>query len=234
MCFKRKKEVDYIALSRELEKQTFDKYYAFIDYLKNNENYNFLISTKWFIDIDNDCYHPLSMINFKIWNHIGTEENMYNEIKETCEKVSGRLMAAKVSIPDVIKKMKENSEAFKKFCEETYARFFVLEPLFGGPNVYCFSCEKEMFPDKLKADANGYYFLNITMTNTLRDSCYVEEIFSTDYSIRSMYDFEFRDTFLPIRSEKIGFKDETELLKYQSELGNLYIYDTITVKNNGK
>ena len=33
------------------------------------------------------------------------------------------------SIEDVIKKMKENSEAFKKFCEETYARFFVLEKI---------------------------------------------------------------------------------------------------------
>ena len=72
------------------------------------------------------------------------------------------------------------------------------------------------------------------MTNTLRDSCYVEEVFSTDYSIRSMYDFEFRDTFLPIRSERIGFKDETELVKYQAELSHLYIHDTITLKNNGK
>lgn len=227
MCF-RKKEIDYRALRKDLESSTMNKYYDFLDYLKDNEKYNFLTATKWFRDIDEECYYPLSALNYKFWGEI--DENCYNSTKETCDKISDVLREAKVSIPDVIAKMRENSENFKNFCKKTFSRFFVLEPLFGGQKLYCFSCHKELFPETLKTDSNGFYYLDIAVMKTTEPTCSVEDIFSTDYEIRSMYEWEFRDIYLPLRCEKSGITSEIELVKYTNELNKLFIEDSITLK----
>ena len=229
MCFK-KKEIDYRAMSKELERTTFEKYYDFIDYFQKNEKYSFLTSTLWFSDIDASCYYPLSSLNYKLSGDV--DEKCYKSVMETCDKVETILREAKVSISDVIKTMRDNSEAFKKFCDEKYARFFVLEPLFGGNAKYCFSCEKEMFPEKLKTDHLGFYYLDISLMTTENAECRTKEIFSTDYSIRPMYEWEFRNIYLPLRCEKSGITNEIELVKYTNELNKLFIEDSITLKEN--
>lgn len=228
MCF-RKKEIDYRALCKELQRTTFDKYYDFINYVKDNERYSFLTSTMWFIDIDAECYYPLNSLNYKLCGDVN--EDSYKSTKETCDKISGILMEAKVSIPDVIARMRENSENFKDFCKKTFSRFFVLEPLFGGQKVYCFSCHKELFPETLKTDSNGFYYLDIALMKTTEPTCSVEQIYSTDYDIRSMYEWEFKDVYLPLRCEKSGITNENELVEYSNELNHLFIEDSIKLKN---
>lgn len=227
MCF-RKKEIDYVALCKELERTTFEKYHDFVNYVKDNERYNFLSSTMWFTDVDASCYYPLNALNYKLWGEV--DDKCYESVKETCDKISGILREAKVSIPDVIARMRENSENFKNFCKETFSRFFVLEPLFGGQKVYCFSCHKELFSGTLKTDSNGFYYLDIALMKTTEPTCSVEQIFATDYDIRSMYEWEFRDIYLPLRCEKSGITNEIELIKYTNELNKLFIEDSITLK----
>ena len=226
MCFKNKK-TDYKALCKELEHTTFEKYYDFINYIKDNEKYNFLTSTNWFTDIYTNCYYPLSSLNYKLWGD--ADEDCYKYTKETCDKISGILREAMVSIPDVIAEMKKNSENFKDFCEKTFARFFVLEPLFSGQKEYCFSYHKELFPETLKIDANGFYYLDIAVMKTTKNACVVDQIYSTDYSIRPMNKCEFRDIYLPLRCEKAEIKSEFELKKYTDELHRLYIEDRIVL-----
>lgn len=233
MCFKRQKEIDYNALSKELERKTSEKFDSFVNYLKENKRYKFLLDTMWFENIHNFCYYPLSRMNFQLWEK--ADENVYNGIKETCEKISDRLRDEKVSIPDVISTMIENSNDFKKFCEEEYARFFVLEPLFGGQTLYCFSCEKEMYPEKLRQDENGGFFcLDITLIEAETPDCITKKINSNNYKIRSMYEWEFRDIYLPTRCKRIEIRSEIELINYETELQRLFIEDTIKIKKNGK
>lgn len=227
MCFK-KKETDYRSLAGEVKRSTVEKYNEFKKYISENPKYDFLIGTEWFNDIDDYCYYPLSELNYELFGYV--DEATYENVKDKCRKISDRIRDEKVSITDVINTMKENDEKFTAFCQNTFARFFVLEPLFGGQKKYCFSCHKEMFPETLKMTDNGFHYLDICLMTTEESTCQVEQIFSTDYIIRPMYEWEFRDIYLPLRCEKSDITNENELVEYSNELNKLFIEDSIKLK----
>lgn len=216
-------------LSKSLYDEIANKYEYFLKHIRENDEYCFLEYTEWFKKIEKYGETTINGIVSFLSQYI-VDETDCNWVKKIHDEFIETFDSYIASLPTVVSTIKENDAKFKAYCDSEFSRFFVLEPLFGGQKSYCFSCNKELYPGALKTDTTGFYYLDIAVMKTTNPTCSVEQISSIDYEIRPMYEWEFRDIYLPVRCEKSGITSEIELVKYINELNKLFIEDSINLK----